>query len=125
MKTPHTHPEGFPPHPNLDKMGEVELESRAITEFLDWLFTSKKSKGAGYVLAYWGDSQGWDEENTEAEAYKLWQARPNWEEVLREYFEIDSVAAENERTALLEWQRRLNEGGAPLPAEQDHEAPDV
>lgn len=109
--------------PNLDKMLEVQPESQAIGEFLEWLSTVK-----GYTLGEnrddltaWYPCMDIDCENgksirmgethtgcggtggsEEPIGPKYVPAMYQVEELLAEYFEVDLAEAEREKRAILE-----------------------
>ena len=89
-------------YPQCDKLLAVKDKSQVIGEFLEWLQGEKN-----LVIAEWdyGDS------NTDEDP--LVRHRFNIQELLAEFFEIDLVKVEEERRAILDEQRRLNE--KPLP----------
>lgn len=78
----------IPATPELDKMREVQAESQAIGEFLDFLSNN------GIFLAKHMPREGW--------SYDPLVALPTSnEEILAHHFEIDLKKVEQERRALL------------------------
>lgn len=71
--------------PELDKMLEVQEQSQAIGEFLEWL------QSQGIILARFDD-----------ESDALVGTHRSIERLLADYFEIDLDAAEREKSLMLE-----------------------
>ena len=87
------------PFPEHEKLAKVADTSQLIGEFLEWLPTS------GIHLAMWlmhVDEDGDEEERLVYSPHSIHQ-------VLAEYYEIDLNKLEDEKVAMLEAQRRLNE----------------
>lgn len=79
----------------LEKMNDVHERSQAIGEFFEWLLSSKN-----YSIARCLTDE--EEENGELPEYALMPVHINMEELLAEFFEIDLIKAEKERSELLE-----------------------
>lgn len=78
-------------YPALAKMAEVKDRSQVIGEFIEWL------GGEGIELGRW----------TQSGNYCL-PISDSIEQLLAKYFEIDLVAVENERRAILDEVRKGN-----------------
>lgn len=83
-----------PATPVLDKRNAVLAESNRIGQFLDWL------SAQGIHLAQWRRIEGYRDE-------QLWETTESFDSLLHRYFEIDPVAEENEKLAILEHIRSL------------------
>jgi len=79
-----------PKTPELDKMHVVRSASQSIGRFIDWL------RGHRMEICY-------------REEGKFLPMPESVEKLLARYFEIDLNKVEEERQALLTWQRALNE----------------
>jgi hypothetical protein len=82
----HTHMD-YPPTPQLDKMIATRNSGKADTvqEFIDWMLDAKHFE----PCLYSADDDAW------------YPARFDREEIMREFFGIDSRAVERERLAVL------------------------
>lgn len=98
--------------PMLDKMLEVKDESQAIGEFLEWLTSERKI----HLGKYLGDEEYESDANKRERTDEMHRVRDHYvysqedlvpvnldiEELLAEYFGIDSKQAEKERREILE-----------------------
>ena len=81
-----------PDYPEHAKLANVQPQSQAIGEFLEWL-TSE----TGHVIAKYGDDE---------------RLRPSYESInglLAQFFQIDLTVLETEKRAMLDHQRALND----------------
>jgi hypothetical protein len=87
-------------YPEHEKLAKVQDRSQAVGEFLEWL-TSEQH----YVIAeYEGDT--------------LWPVQRALNSWLAQFFQIDPVALEREKRAMLDHQRALNDlADAQVPTE--------
>lgn len=110
---------GYPEH---EKLQAVKDKSQAIGEFIEWLQSTKH-----YVIAQWQQIDP-DTEPGEAEAedQMLFRASFSIETLLAEYFKIDLGKLEQEKQAMLESLRQLNQKDADaqqiLAEVKDHAA---
>lgn len=101
-------PPPAPATPTLDKMREVREKSQAIGEFLEWL----ESTGVQLVTYHSHGDKCEDEDGDIMCGISEDEPMPEHrsiERLLAEFFEIDLKVVEEERRALLDWQRVLNE----------------
>jgi len=98
-----------PETPTLDKMREARPKSQAIGGVLEWLTSEQR----GQLMLYHEHSEGCLDED---DAYRcgltedsLVPMHTSVEQLLADFFEIDLKEVEKERSALLDWQRELNE----------------
>lgn len=99
--------------PECDKIQKAKGESHAIGEFMDWLRDEKN-----VVLATYHEHSEEECGSTRWPECGIYSEQPvvfhyNMEQLLAEFFEIDLNVVEQERQALLEQQRALNEGRCP------------
>lgn len=80
---------GFPEH---EKLKLIKDKSQAIGEFLEWLGAEK-----GLHVAQW------------ISEHRLMPANYSTEKLLAEFFDIDLDKLEDEKRAMIEEQRKLNE----------------
>lgn len=101
----------------LDKMAAVQLQARAIGDFLDWLGYEKAAHLAT-VHRHGPDCPGWDagresyrprgDEYCDLRDGESVPLRYHREPLLAEYFQIDLDKVEDEKRALLESLRKGN-----------------
>ena len=105
----------YPKTPELDKLGENKDESQAIGSFIDWLSTGPRfgpRRGDGRRDAIRAAKLNaspvrlclFDEDTEEWEPVRL-----RIEEMLARYYDIDLNKIEEERRAVLEYVREINE----------------
>lgn len=85
-----------PEYPEHEKLALVKDKSQAIGEFLDWL------SERGIRLAQQDQGRRYDE---------FWPIQRDKIGLIAEFFEIDLNVLEDEKRAMLEWTRKLNQGG--------------
>jgi hypothetical protein len=92
----------------LDKMREVRVKSQAIGEFLDWLQGEQEVQ----LMLYHKHTERCEDEDGDhmcgLSEDSLMPEHRGIEKLLAEFFEIDLKVVEEERQALLDWQRALN-----------------
>lgn len=99
MKPPET--------PTLDRMRELKVKSQAIGEFLEWL----QHNGVQLMFYHEHSERCEDEDGDQMcglSEDSLMPEHRGIERLLADFFEIDLKKVEEERTALLDWQRALN-----------------
>lgn len=84
-------PPGYPETPELDRLRIVQDEAHIIGAFLEWL-----GENGMHVTTDNGD-----------DAYNC-----SIERTLAGYFGIDLRKVDDEKRAVLDWQRKQNEGGS-------------
>jgi hypothetical protein len=116
-----TRPAGYPATPEHDKLREAMEYSQKIGEFLDWLEDKK------IMLA---EEREWHEDDVLAQTLSALDPRAKYldkkqrkvngllpirqgkEELLAEFFGIDRWKLEDEKRALLDYQRELDAAAA-------------
>jgi len=83
-----------PQTPELDKLSHAHNETNTVRRFLDFL------EEAGLVLARYHEKPDW-----------LYAATERPKDLVNSFFELDPKKIEEERRALLDYQRALNEEG--------------
>ena len=86
-------------YPEHEKLKEIQENSQACANFLDWLQNDK-----GVVLGKYKTIKDWDERDTE----RLLPTHVNIQNLLAEYFEIDQAKLEQEKRAILDEIRKNN-----------------
>ena len=92
-------------YPEHEKLQAVKDKSQAIGEFVEWLQGTK-----GFRLAKWEkvpDESVFADEGSEVD--ELFQQFINIEQLLAEFFGIDLQKLEQEKRAMLEQIRKLNQ----------------
>lgn len=79
-------------YPEHEKLKAVQPDSQKLGEFLEWL------QAQGWVIAQWDNEE-------------LGHIGYTTQQILAQYFEINLKKVEEEKRAMLEHQRRLNESG--------------
>lgn len=85
-------------YPEHDKLLAVKDQTQAIGEFIEWV---RAAHGAELMVYFEGDHEGW---------YSIF-ARRSLEKLLAEWSGIDLKKIDEEKRAMLEVLRKLNEEG--------------
>lgn len=93
-------------YPEHEKLAKIKDQSQACGDFLEWLQAEK-----GFVLCHneHHDEDGYDEDENEDQEGEYLPAPVSKVRLLAEFFEIDLDKLEDEKQAMLEEQRKLNE----------------
>lgn len=83
-----------PEYPEHEKLSLVREKSQEIGDFLLWC------EERGWHLAEWDQSRKYDD--------RMMPIQPRMREVLALYFNIDQEKLEDEKRAMLDFQRELN-----------------